>query len=107
MSASGSGARRLTTQGSYNESASWSPKGDKIAFEARDRGVFDIYTINVDGSGLAQCTGRQGSRNDDPSWAADGNHIVFSSNRAGGRSQIFIMRADGHNARSTDAGGSF
>ena len=49
MSADGSGARRLTFQGNYNQTPDWSPRGDLIAFTARDeRNAFDLFTVNVD-----------------------------------------------------------
>ena len=38
--------RRLTFTGEYNESAAWSPKGDRIAYVAREAGFFDVWVMD-------------------------------------------------------------
>ncbi len=91
MDANGGNVRRLTTSGGYNVNPAWSPKGDKIAF-SRSAGGFQIFVVNVDGSGETQLT-TEGS-NEHPSWSADGRLIAFSSRR-GGAQAIYVMRADG------------
>ncbi len=41
--------KRITFQGNYNQTPDWSPRGDLIAFTARDeRNAFDLFTIDVD-----------------------------------------------------------
>ena len=48
MNADGSGQRRLTFKGDYNQTPDWNPKEGLIAFTARDeRAVFDIFTVKV------------------------------------------------------------
>ena len=50
MNADGSNQKRLTFKGRYNTSPDWSPKGDKIAFCARDeRNAYDIFTVDMGG----------------------------------------------------------
>jgi TolB protein len=95
----GSGqARRLTYSGTYNTQPSWSPSGDKILYSSMQKnGEINIFTIDVDGSGLMQLT--SGSRNNEyPSWSPDGSMIVFSSTRDG-RRKLYVMNADGTNQR--------
>ncbi len=66
---------------------------ERIAFAGRKGGEFDIYTIDLDGSGRRQLTFNSGS-NESPSWLPDGRHIAFSSNR-NGREKIYIMCTGG------------
>lgn len=91
MDADGGNLRRLTTNGGNNFNPAWSPKGDKIAY-THQSGGFQIYLINVDGSGATQLT-NDGS-NERPRWSPDGRLIAFSSKR-GGAEAIYVMRADG------------
>ncbi len=89
----GTNLRRLSFQGDYNASPHWSPRGDKIAFISdRGGGSFQIYLMNLDGSGIQQMT-TVGS-NEDPAWSPDGRHLVFTSNRSGTK-DVYVMHADG------------
>ena len=63
MSASGGGAKRVTFQGKYNQTPRWSPRADKpqIAFTGRDeRGVFDIFILDVKTGKIDRVTQGQG-----------------------------------------------
>ena len=84
----GSNLRRLTWVGGYNDQASWSPMGDRIAF-ARQAGDFQVLTIAPDGSDEKWLgVGEQ------PKWSPDGRHIVFIR-RNGSRSDLWTCNADG------------
>lgn len=68
----------------------WSPDGSKIAFSARTTfdGVpskFDIFTMNPDGTGLANHTlaSSQDFDDDQPQWSKDGEQLFFVSVRDG------------------------
>jgi TolB protein len=89
-------AARLTFEGKYNTSPSWSIL-NRIAFTSLSEGSFDIYTMEGDGSRLRRLTENQGN-NEDPCWSPDGRYIVFTSNREG-RYQLYIMDAHGQNQR--------
>jgi len=119
MSVSGSGLTQLTSSvggiGVINPQISWS--GQKIVF-ASDRdlisggnadGNFEIFTINVDGTSLAQLTNTTGGRfvygfqgNTEPCFDPKALKIVFSSDRdlipggnSDGNNDLFIMNVNG------------
>ncbi len=91
--------KRLTIAGRYNSTPSWSPNGKKLAFAGWAEGHFDVFTINIDGTGLTRLTQKRKSNgrwsnNESPSFSPDGRFITFISNRSGTK-QVYIIRADG------------
>ena len=61
---------------------SWSPDGQRIAFESDRDGDSEIYVMDADGKNQTQLT----NNNDDdgqPSWSPDGQRIAFVSDRDG------------------------
>jgi TolB protein len=106
MNADGNHQRRITFEGEYNQTPTWSPQGDVIAFTARDESlVFDILTVDPQTSELKRLTQNQGN-NEVPSFSPDGRHITFSSTRTG-KSEIYIMTADGFTQRQLTKGGGY
>ena len=91
MDAEGTSVRQLTS-GGFHTQPRWSPKGDAIAYTAR-QGVHDIWLINVDGSNPRRLTGGVGN-SQGATWAPSGRHLAFQSNR-NGRWQIMAMLIDG------------
>ena len=70
-----------------------SPSTGKIAFESNRDGNFEIYTVNVDGTGLTRLT-QNPARDHVAAWSPDGRKIAFASDRSGG-GDIYVMNADG------------
>lgn len=65
----------------YATSPDWSPRGDRIAYQGWIDGVFQVISVNPDGSDRRVLT--SSGSNEDPSWAPDGRHVVFASDRRG------------------------
>lgn len=85
MSASGGAPKRVTFQGRYNQTPRWAPRTDKslIAFTGRDeRGVFDIFILDVKSGKIDRVTQGKGS-NLDPTWSPDGRLLAYISSRGG------------------------
>src|SRR5215472_3433805 len=119
MNVNGSGLTQLTSSvgGIGVMEPQISSSGQKIVF-ASDRdlitggnadGNFEIFTINVDGTGLAQLTNTTGGRfvygfqgNTEPCFDPKASRIVFSSDRdlipsgnSDGNNDLFIMNLNG------------
>jgi TolB protein len=85
MPAAGGAPKRVTFQGKYNQTPRWSPRADKpqIAFTGRDeRGVFDVFILDVKSGRIDRLTQGKGS-NLDPTWSPDGRLIAYVSSRGG------------------------
>jgi len=80
MNADGTEQKRVTSDGpGINFNISWSPNGNRLAFQSSPEfnpGVFSIYTIGIDGKRRKRIT--DGQYNDTyPRWSPDGNQILF------------------------------
>jgi len=86
--------RRLTFQGNYNQTPKVSPKGDWVAFTARDeKRRFDIFLTHLQTGEVRRVTQDQGD-NEEPSFSPDGRLLLFVSSRLGS-SHIFVSTLDG------------
>lgn len=72
----------------------WSPDGKTLAFTARRDGVFNIFTIGVDGGEETRLTFGPGHR-DGPDYSPDGNWIWFNSDHHGRTPDLWRIRPDG------------
>jgi TolB protein len=101
MDAEGVNVRRVSS-GSYNDSASWAPQGDRLAYASRIEGKFQIVVLDLTTGQTAQLT-RGAANHEDPVWSPDGRHLVYSGN-ATGSYQIYTVRADGTRPRQLSTG---
>ncbi len=85
------------TQDPNDTNPAVSPDGQSVAFMSSRGGNWDVYKVNVDGTGLTQLTTDTA---DDglPVWSPDGQMIAFVSNRDGQWS-MWVMNVDGRNQR--------
>ncbi len=88
----GSEHRALAPQLAASRFGRWSPDGSRIAFQGSlHPEVLALYTVNADGTGLAELTAADDLSS--PAWSPDGNEIAFG---AGG---VYVISASGGAAR--------
>lgn len=90
MEADGTGKRKLTGNGATNWAPSWHPDGQRIIFSSnmddwredikQFGGNFELYIINIDGTGLTRLTFNN-VFDSFPMFSPDGKKLVFASNR--------------------------
>jgi TolB protein len=64
-----------------------------LAFHSDRSGVFDIYVMNADGTGLVKLTDSP-DWDIEPSWSPDGELLAYYSERDG-NFEVYVMNADG------------
>ena len=86
MNNDGTNLRQLTNTG-QDAFPAWSPDGTKIAFSRLQNGLYQIFTMNADGTSQTQLG--NGTANDFlPAWSPDGTKIAFD------RSFVVPVRLD-------------
>jgi len=68
---------KITDNGWKDEYPRWSPDGRRIAFSSNRTGNFDIYVMNVDGTGVRQVTSGQRDEGE-LAWFSDGRRIAYT-----------------------------
>ena len=94
VGAGGGNYRRLTNHQSDTGPAGY---GTRVAFMSSRDGNWEVYTVNMDGSGLNRLT-NNAAHDGLPTWSPDGRSIAFVSNRDGAWA-IWVMDANGSNQR--------
>ena len=75
----------------------WAPDGRRLAFSLNIRGTFEIFVVNIDGTGLKRLT-RNRVHDVDPAWSPDARSILFGRSVdqfVDGAYFLFSMNADG------------
>jgi TolB protein len=100
----GSGLRQITPWRLDAASPDWSPDGRRIAFNSfwdqHPGRSANIFTVNPDGTGLAQITHQSGGHVNSfrPSWSPDGRKLVIARavpKGRQGRLDLYVMNPDG------------
>ena len=108
---------RITKTPGYDAEATVSPTGDKIVFTSMRNGDLDIYTMNLDGTGVRQLTDLLGY-DGGPFFSPDGSEIVYRAYHPAdleeeedyrgllarnlirpGKLNLYVMNADGSDKR--------
>jgi dipeptidyl aminopeptidase/acylaminoacyl peptidase len=96
MNPDGSSQMKLTDHGL---DPAWSPDDRQIGFASnREGGVFQVYSMNADGSNLKRLT-KGNVEASNPAWAPDGQAIAYSAATEGDRRALFLMAKDGSDPR--------
>jgi Tol biopolymer transport system component len=82
-----------------DDHASFSPDSRKVVFTSNraDRDNWDIYVMNVNGTGIARLTSSAGL-DTEPVFSPDGSRIAFATERFG-KLEIAVMNTNGTNVR--------
>jgi Tol biopolymer transport system component/tRNA A-37 threonylcarbamoyl transferase component Bud32 len=99
----GNGTQLTRGPGRWQGTPGWSPDGRSIVFDSQAEGSVDIWTINVDGSGLRQIT-HDPAYDIVPTWSRDGRFIYFASDRTG-RFEIWRTAPGGGAEEQVSRGG--
>ena len=114
MNSDGSGQTNVTNNRAFDRSAAFAPDGERIIFDSNlsagvdnPTGDTEIFSINLDGTGLQQLTNNT-ARDFFPDYVPDGRKIAFVSDRDF-RPGIYTMSADGTKQKkvSRDSGIAF
>lgn len=103
--ADGGRVRTVPSPASDPAGPAWSPDGRRIALDAGTGADRELFVMDVDGSPVCRLT-----TNDVPdlgaAWSPDGRRIAFvrSAGERNRRSSIWIVGADGRNARRLTGG---
>jgi TolB protein len=98
MDADGNNVKRITYEGTYNTSPSWSPHGDRLAYEGLTNDKYQIFIIDADGNTPPIQLTFDAANNKSPSWSPSGRQIVYASQKKS-KSKIIIVNSNGSNPR--------
>jgi TolB protein len=101
MDADGSGVKQLTRGADRCRAPAWSPEGKRIAFCRATPDGDRVQVIDADGGDPKPVGEGDGS---EPAWSPDGKQILFASARGGHGFGVWVMDADGGNARELTGG---
>ncbi len=81
---------QITSAAGVEDSPTWSPDGERLAFESDESGNDDIWVAQLGGGGAVNRTVARVQEDRSPSWSPDGSQIGFFSG-----TDVFVMPAVG------------
>lgn len=101
MNADGSDQTQLTPtdRSGVDREPAWSPDGTQIAFASTRAGTYNLWVINVDGSGMRRVTD---AFTTSPAWSPDGQNLAYV-----GSNGIGVVNVSGTNPHTVSAPGAF
>lgn len=84
----------LTDQGDDCRQPNWSPSNNKILYQQKLSGQWNIWVMDIDGTNKTQVTSNLGNCTD-ASFTADGQNIIFSSDFQVNIANIYKISIDG------------
>jgi Tol biopolymer transport system component len=97
----GSDVRALGIQGA---DASWSPRGDRVAFWRKAREGVALALSNLDGSGFVPITRPLGAYSGSARWSPDGSLLLFTPCSGTGACRVDVGDAEGHDVTILGSG---
>jgi Tol biopolymer transport system component len=90
-------ATRITFGERYDADPVWSPDGRWIAYESEVDGKDGVFRKRADGTGDAEVVLGPGTMTfpAPTSWSPDGRLLMFQPDGGGGRSDLYVVEADG------------
>lgn len=102
MNSDGSNKHSLVSGPANEYMADWSVDGKKIVYVSDADGDNDLYVLDIQTQKSMKLTDGPG-RYFSPKWSVDGSRIAYisnsSENQLDGRSQVYVMKADGSDIR--------
>ena len=86
----------LTDQGDDCRQPNWSPNNNKILYQKKNNGEWNIWMMDIDGTNKTQITSNIGNCTD-ASFTSDGQYIIFSSDYQVNIANIYKIAINGTN----------
>ena len=96
MNADGSNQTRIVSEGGIEETPTFSPDGQRIAFVRTAGPRKNLFAVGTDGGGLTALT-HTGADDRQPSFSPNGQRIAFASRRDG-KFDVYSMASSGGGA---------
>lgn len=101
MNADGTQLQPFIQNPEFDGAVAWAPDGRYLAFASDRSGETEIYILELATGHIKHLTdnAKEGGLSGSPNWSPDGHHIAYTQVIPAGGRHIYVMEADGKNAR--------